>query len=217
MERILVVLCVIMVSRLTAGLRILALHGSGGSPAKFEKALTCFRDSLPEDTVIDYLKAPFNKDAGYCWWNMNEGERSYNAKELQGLSTSIDLVERHLMSESPPIDVLLGHSQGAMMAAILLAKWMTEERAYSLPKVAFLSGSSYPICQRELFDKAMKEDCNVKTVHCIGRADNINPPDLGRRLSSVFQGSVVLEHGGGHVFPQDEESIQTYSEVLSEL
>ena len=208
------VLLMILASKIGgSALRVLALHGSGGSPSKFDRALTCFREILPAGSVIDFLQGPFGKDDGFCWWNMDDGERSFNARELQGLETSFDRVIARIKETRP--DILLGHSQGAMMAAIVLAKSITEKDSnLVLPKIAILSGSSYPMSQKELFEMAKSSECPVKTVHCIGRADNINPPELAHQLASTFKGSIVLEHGGGHVFPQDEFCLNTYRREL---
>ena len=73
----------------------------------------------------------------------------------------------------------------------------------------------------------------LSTIHCIGKADEMNPPASAHQLASVFatrnnnnnnnnnsenkcrdSDVVKLEHGGGHIFPQDEDSIGIYLDVL---
>ena len=54
--------------------RVLALHGSGGSPSKFDRALTCFREILPAGSVIDFLQGPYRKNDEFVGeWMMASG------------------------------------------------------------------------------------------------------------------------------------------------
>ena len=105
------------------------------------------------------------------------------------------------------------------MAAIWLARSMTSAKDSTLsiaPKVALLSGSSYPQCQTSLLDKASKAECFTKTVHVIGKVDDINPPELAMKLAGVFKGAEILSHPLGHVFPCDQAALSAYGDVMRE-
>ena len=199
---------------MSSGLRILALHGSGSHGARFSQQTKCFQEALEEiapQAKYTFLDGPFSKDTGFSWWKMKEGERSSNAKELIGLDKSLRLIEE----PNESYDIIIGHSQGAMMAAIVLARGVMKT-----PKLAILTGSSYPESQHELFSKASGLIGGLRSIHCIGRADEINPPDLARKLALSFNiegNAEVIDHGGGHIFPQDEASLGIMMHTISTL
>ena len=137
---------------------------------------------------------------------------------MKGLDESLAILDESVANHKY-YDAIFGHSQGAMMAAIWLAKSLTRgdvDPEKRCPKVAVLSGASYPQCQAPLFDQVSKLDCPTKTVHTIGKADNINPPVLAEKLAGSFKNSVILRHHGGHIFPQDEVALATMADAMRE-
>lgn len=180
------------------------------------------------DAEFVFIDGPHDKDdeGGKCWWTMKDGERSFNAIELQGLEQSLQFLESN---SNGPYDIALGHSQGAMMLALLLARAITQKpNAMTIvPKVNIFTGAAYPECQSSLLMEArQKIDTNTDamkfgTIHAIGRADEMNPPASAYKVASVFDlkrpgddSFTILEHGGGHIFPQDDVAMQAYMEVI---
>jgi hypothetical protein len=41
----------------------------------------------------------------------------------------------------------------------------------------------------------------------MGKADNVNPPELGQMLANCFAGSQVEWHDGAHLVPSDPEIV----------
>ena len=204
-------------------LRILFLHGSGGRGAHFQKSMQCLLDRITAafvDVEFVFPDAIYEKeDGGYCWWTFPaEGLRSTDSPELIGREASVDFVLSH-----KPCDVIVGHSQGAMLAAAATAQAVAsnenQHHKYWTPQALIISGAAFPSSLSSLFDsvKGNRLLDEIESVHAIGRADSINSPESATKLARIFKSPILLNHGGGHVFPQDEESIKTYMDVLSSV
>ena len=111
----------------TTPLKVLALHGSGGTAEEFPKRLEALSRALSFHTnekenlqlEITAVQAPFVKENGFSWWTMPPGVRSFNAKEYNGFEESATKVLK--VWENGGFDVVLGHSQGAILVGALLA------------------------------------------------------------------------------------------------
>lgn len=210
---------------MASGLRVLCLHGSGSSGTGFREALQGFVDhvqSRHNGVQFVFPTAPHKKDAtGHAWWLMEAGERSYNAKKLQGLQESVGLVEGLY-----PCDVIVGHSQGAMLASILLARqasqWIHASTEASLIRGGILTGAAWPATCSELFESShsvyRSSGRGPLTLHAIGQQDTVNPPEMAAELAEVFRFSsdsvTILQHSGGHIFPQDMNSLEQYTALI---
>ena len=216
MDSIICLVIALLMIRGSTSLRILALHGSGSHGARFSAQTSKFQEELgklslqPEYTFLD---GPFIKEAGLSWWSMRDGERSSNAKELIGLDVSLGLIE-----ESASYDIIMGHSQGAMMAAIALSRSLLRlgNPQQKTPKLAILSGSSYPEAMKDLFISSSSCLNGLRSVHAIGSDDKVNPPELAHRLASSFNAEVI-EHDGGHIFPQDDASLAVMMRAIEDV
>lgn len=72
-------------------LRVLALHGSGGTAADFPCRLEALSRRLAQHhdikVALTAVQAPFDKDQGFSWWTMPPGVRSFNADTYTGFET----------------------------------------------------------------------------------------------------------------------------------
>jgi predicted esterase len=145
------------------------------------------------------------------WWMLPPGVRSFQAKEYIGFEDSALLVENALTNQK--YDFLLGHSQGAILASIL----MTTSSIFSSnhtqrPYGCILNGVAWPNpFQEHLHHYATnppeKPILNTtKALLIIGKMDDINPPEGGEKVRDIFKdsGKISVEtiyHENGHSFP----------------
>ena len=190
-------------------LRVLALHGSEGNSEEFATRLIPLQTGLSSSKIqleITLLQAPFAKGGGYAWWTMPPGIRSYTAKEYQGFEES---AQKLLEAWTDGYDLVLGHSQGAILLASMIALGRTP---YTPPVGYILNGCGY--CKP--FEEQVKA-LSVKDVRClfvIGSNDQITPPTIQEELRDAFETAGMqistLNHPKGHGLPKenDVEAIQ---------
>ena len=57
----------------------------------------------------------------------------------------------------------------------------------------------------------------IPSLHVWGTADDINPPELARKMESCFPEAQEYVHGGGHIVPSDPKSVAAYAEFLRQF
>ena len=212
--------------------RILCLHGKGSSSELMRSRMQPMIDWLGAKAEIQFMHAPHriteNPELAQ-WWILPAGERSFTASRYEGAEESISAVEKAI--EEHKIHVLLGHSHGAMLAAVVLARrilkcssaqegWGEDMQQSSL-RGAILSSPAWPNPLRGSIEDLKKlepaaSSLPLKIVCTIGARDEINPPSHTREILQCFQSAlgkdaaVALEHGGGHVLPTDADSVALY-------
>eukprot|EP00584_Thalassiosira_punctigera_P025402 CAMPEP_0172548824 /NCGR_PEP_ID=MMETSP1067-20121228/18036_1 /TAXON_ID=265564 ORGANISM="Thalassiosira punctigera, Strain Tpunct2005C2" /NCGR_SAMPLE_ID=MMETSP1067 /ASSEMBLY_ACC=CAM_ASM_000444 /LENGTH=317 /DNA_ID=CAMNT_0013336101 /DNA_START=18 /DNA_END=968 /DNA_ORIENTATION=- len=230
-------------------IRILCLHGKGGNGERFANAALLPLRSLVETRVSklelgcdlsfqwDELTAPYEmippgngKNGGYSWWTMPPGVRSYNAKEYEGFGKSATMVMEKVFSTEPDgadkTDIILGHSQGAILTAALLSihdgLWQSSPLR---PSGYILNGAAWPNPYiKSLMSLAQQcretTDSLPRMLFITGRADNINPVESAMRVRDAFRAAEfhtsVVNHAGGHSVPagDDEDSSRALDEVV---
>lgn len=193
--------------------RVLALHGKGSTPAKFEKTLSPLITSVSDFDWV-FLEAPFSSGNGAAWWTLPANQRSFEALEYPGIETSLHTIEQAWKLEGP-FDAIIGHSQGAMLAAIFLSLGALGEHA-CMPSCAILSGAAWPNPYDARLRAISKNGgLTVPTLHCWGTADDVNPPAMAAEIRRTF-GSLAeaLEHGGGHITPMNAHSVTRMRQFL---
>lgn len=193
-------------------LRILCLHGRGGSGQAFlADSLAPLRDALspgiPKQPQVPVAwEAIDSLQSGGSWWSYPAGQRSFSATEYYGAEDSVAQVERELASGR--YCGLLGYSQGAMLAAVVAARAALGEgdkAAAEHLKFAIICSAALPNPYRPLLERLRSSGGapNIPTLHCLSKSDTMNPPELGEELASCFgvASSQVLWHGAGHKVP----------------
>jgi predicted esterase len=113
-------------------LRVLLLHGSGGTADGFTEIMQHWREaaaatssitSITQQMDLEFtaIQAPCVKEDGYSWWSMPPGIRSFTADSYEGFDESTERVLHAMQQQDPPFDLVVGHSQGAILATALLA------------------------------------------------------------------------------------------------
>jgi predicted esterase len=199
-------------------LRVLALHGSEEDAEEFPYRLSALNEALGNHANmkldITAVQAPFPKGSGYSWWTMPPGVRSFNAKEYDGFEESATRVLDVWKTAQKEYDIVLGHSQGAILIASLLALKRTPYH----PKLGYIvNGVAFPNPFTEDIESLTVEDDEANhtpsILFILGRRDKITPNSSGEQLreglaKAGFQVDSCY-HGGGHGLPQlnDSESL----------
>jgi predicted esterase len=200
-------------------IRVLALHGSEGTAEAFPSRLDSLQTALADNDVeleITAVQAPFSKGNGYSWWNMPPGVRSFTATEYEGFDTSTRIVLEAWETTSPPFDLVLGHSQGAILIAALL----TLGRVPYHPAMGYvLNGVSFPnpytaqVESLTIMDEAVDAP---RVLFVMGVNDKITPNSTGEQLRDGFKKAgfpvSTIKHQGGHGFPGKRDD--TMSDIV---
>lgn len=194
--------------------RMLCLHGKGGNAASFARGLAPLVDATSNSWDWHFADGtqPEPNPGGRGWWTLQPGQRTYNAASLPGLDVSMKLV-----MEDGPWDGVFGFSQGAMLAALVIAEdgeKQKEERA--IKELAIIVGAAWPTCAAAKLE-TMPSDV-VRTLHVVGASDVINPPKQAQRVVEAFGANAqVFEHERGHIVPMTDDAVATYVKFIEHL
>jgi Serine hydrolase (FSH1) len=168
--------------------RVLCLHGYHGSAAVLRRQIAPVAASLPADVELVFVDAPSLSSGDFGWWH--EGFRGWERTRDWAIE---------LMS-SQHFDGVFGFSQSAALAGLLAALRDDEPAPISFDFAIMVSGFTSTMPQHpHLFTRKL----SVPSLHVIGRADVIIPMRDSLLLAERFADAVIIEHGGGHVIPDD--------------
>mmetsp|Transcript_17105 Transcript_17105/g.24995 ORF Transcript_17105/g.24995 Transcript_17105/m.24995 type:complete len:287 (-) Transcript_17105:218-1078(-) len=200
-------------------LKILGLHGKGGSGPSFNQVLSSFSKELQIE--CECPTAPF---PGGKWWDqVPNGSRSYNAEAYEGYEASASMV-RELLDRGhsgEAYDIAFGHSQGAILLASMMANGDFGNRT---PKALILNGVAWPNPYADAIQNLRAPDLGpetpIRALFIVGQNDDINPPEGAIRVRDCFQTAGVqvttIEHPGGHSVPtQNIEAMNAIAQWIS--
>lgn len=190
-------------------IRILALHGSGSQGIELERCLmdlselAFFAHGL--EWTVDAPNAPHDKEGtnGYCWWTLPPGVRSFEATAYSGMDQSVDIIVQ-AMKNQPPVDLIVAHSQGAILITALLA---LKDRLPYHPRLGYiLNGGAWPNPYAAQLESFVFDDENEPRILVVtGEQDQINPPPTQaaaqEALAAAGASVITLSHSGGHGVP----------------
>ncbi len=151
-----------------------------------------------------------------------------NYQKYEGFDKSEALVmERLFSTESTTsnIDIILGHSQGAILAAALLSIHERLRNTENGPMGYILNGVAWPNpLRRSLLSLAQETSSAIdqlpRIIFIMGKTDTTNPIESAMQVhdsykAARFDASIVY-HEGGHSVPlgRDENSIGALNEVV---
>ena len=207
--------------------RILALHGKGNTGPSFQRALepliAALNERVSSDEICfdwDFPTAPYalgdtDESAGRAWWELPRGERSFTATRYIGYSKSASLIENKICS-GDGFDLVIGHSQGAILLAALLA---TDRIFVSQKPMAFIfNGCALPNPFKEelvniQLSPEVRNESSSKALFVIGSNDQINPPDGAELVRDcLHKGGMIrvktISHPNGHAVPvRDQKAL----------
>ena len=198
-------------------LRVLALHGSEGTSDSMQNTMQMwngyFSGNHGLQLEVTTVQAPFPKGSGYAWWmTAPPNSRSFTATSYEGFEESAKLVGEAL--EKYDFDLLVGHSQGAILLLALLALRQLPE---SPRQRLILNGVAWP----NPYTKEMKKKDGAAmhdVLFLMGQADRINPLEQARRVEDALREGgysvTTIDHPGGHSMPsvKDGETMQRIAE-----
>jgi predicted esterase len=197
----------------TKTIRVLALHGSEETAEEFPSRLEPLKELLQQEPYgvkleITAVQAPFAKGDGFAWWTMPAGIRSYTADKYEGFETSASKVLD--VWNSQQFDLVLGHSQGAILIASLIALGRTP---YHPSNGYILNGCGYcnPFAAQveALKITSEQQDPVPRCLFLIGVNDKVTPIPIQEFLRDGFEvaglGVSTIQHPKGHGFPQDKD------------
>jgi len=206
--------CMLALSMLSSSAsprRALCLQGKGGNAEGMFQRLSAVREACGAAWEFDCIDAPqiIGVDER-AWWLNPPGERSYTASKYEGDAVAIALVEAawaEASIASRPYDVLLGFSQGAMLAAVVASRGLLGKGPVA-PSSMVLLGAATPKPHepllRELAAATAAAAVPTRSLHCLSKADGINPAEMGEWVAGCFgPRAQVLWHASGHVIPGD--------------
>ncbi|KAJ2776538.1 Ovarian cancer-associated protein 2 [Coemansia interrupta] len=206
-------------------LKILCLHGYTQSGASFRARTGPLRRSLGRHITWVYATAPhaaattFSSseptatgpaEPSLAWWNMHNGDAQRVWQDVQQSLAAL----RRVAEEQGPFDGILGFSQGAGMAALLLALGREDS---TLPRFRFAVLISGFFPKMDAFAEALQGGGRVQvpSLHVLGAADAVVPQARGQELAQrAFEDAQVCVHEGGHYVPANAEWRRVYKEFI---
>jgi pimeloyl-ACP methyl ester carboxylesterase len=168
--------------------RILCLHGYHGSAAIMRQQMAPVAAALVSDVDLVFVDAPSLGTGDFGWWH----------NEFRGWERTCDWIMDLFAAQR--FDGIFGFSQGAALTGLLSALRDTESALISFDLAIMVGGfTSISPQHAHLFTHKLR----VPSVHVMGRHDSIVPVRESQLLAERFAQPVVIEHGGGHVIPDD--------------
>jgi len=204
----------------TTKVTVLALHGSGGQAASFEQnTLGQWKEYLAAPTAnikleITSVQGHVPKEDGYAWWFLPPGLRSSTADTYQGFDESCKLVADAFANNNngEAFDLVIGHSQGAILLASLLALGKIERHPRRVGYI--LNGVAWPNPYTQELEalQIMGGDDSVppRVLVLIGEKDAMNPPEQGERVANALRQAgcdvTTVVHPRGHAVPVQNDA-----------
>ena len=196
------------------------MHGRGDTGARFAAALAPLVAALEAEVggrkvLVVAPDAPVV--SARAWYTQSPaGSRSYAADAFEGVANAAEVLREARGTGGEPFDAAVGHSQGAILLAVLLAQRaaLRDEHDELVSGGVLLSGAAWPRPYADVLEHATGR-VPQRTMHSLSPEDDINPPEGALRVAELFGGE-VLEHGYGHTLPLgDPEAVATMARFLA--
>jgi predicted esterase len=195
-------------------LNILCLHGYHGNAQLLRRQLAPLVEGLDGFVKLVCIDAPSLASGRFGWWRAIATDKApadadpgvgRGAKRYEGWKRSLDTIRSAFVREGP-FDGVLGFSQGAALAALLVGlrprggRVDTEPQSLDFGFAVMIGG--FVTADGELARLyGERSNYDLPSVHIIGRSDNAVPRDASLELASKFNDPLILEHDGGHMIP----------------
>lgn len=193
--------------------KILLLHGylqNGDMIRKcFEKLLTkTFIKNSGVELIAPHgpLKIENEKRKNSCgWWFLGSAKLFVQPHKYENIEAAIQVVNEELKNHQP--DIVIGFSQGAVLATILLGAEIIDCK-----KVFLLSGSDIVDV-----DHHPKHKIRTTSIHWTGQRDDLVLGDESRKLGKRFENTEFHCHKWGHVIPKDNLLKQQLIDTVKQI
>lgn len=145
-------------------------------------------------------------------------------KRTPPAETATNAIENVLsiVSEEGPFDGVVGFSQGAAIAASVLAHYSKQnplEPQSNLFKFAMFICGSKPFTYdgMNLIDPSSRPVVQIPTAHVVGKKDMWYKESLGLLALCENQSTKVYDHGQGHVLPANPPTTRVVAQMFKYL
>ncbi|XP_074353639.1 uncharacterized protein LOC141692635 [Apium graveolens] len=204
--------------------KLLCLHGFRTSGSFLRKQLSKW--DLPNNSIFSHFHLDFPDGyypAGgkseiegffpppYFEWFQHENDFTVYTNLEECVSNLCDYI-----ITNGPFHGLLGFSQGACLAALLLGYHAQGKILKDHPPMKlFVSISGTKFKDPSICEVAYKDPITVKSVHFIGAKDWLKLPS--QELASAFKDPLIINHPQGHTVPRlDEEALKKLSNWIAD-
>ncbi|KRX05925.1 hypothetical protein PPERSA_01003 [Pseudocohnilembus persalinus] len=222
-------------------LKILAIHGYMQTVEVFKDRLSAFEKYLKSpkkgnfNVEIVYAQAPHkvqpfeNQDQnqeGFGWLTIKNWEKDSQNPEAEfvGFKESFDSVKK-VLEQNQDIDVILGFSQGAQFAALMVAHIIESEQQNllkNLKGIFLASGVGSPMAGNLYFVKKYSysqiSDVKIKLhqFHCMGKQDEIIANWRSEKLMEMFdsKNQTKYVHEGKHFIPTKKADMEKFRDFF---
>lgn len=202
-------------------LRILCLHGYGGSGMTMESQMSRLYQAMEPYSELVCIDAPSLNEGDYGWWHARDVPTGRFGTEMRYVGwerTRAGIVEA--FEKHGPFQGVFGMSQGAALTGILVGLRApdgkpTEEHPLVFDFAVMVGGfESRDLTLAKVYDDAA---CySAPSVHIVGRMDGIVPPARSLLLASKFDNPTILWHDAGHIIASTPSVKQGMAEFLAE-
>lgn len=203
-------------------MKILCLHGFRTSGNFLQKQVSKWDPFIFANFHLEFLNGSFPAGGKsdiedifpppyFEWFQFNEDFTDYT-----NLEECISYLCKHITTNGP-YDGLLGFSQGATLAALLLGYQAQGKVLKEHPPMKlFISISGAKFRKESIREVAYKDTINVRSVHFIGAKDYLRLPS--EELTTAFHNPLILRHPQGHTVPRlDEAAVEQLRNFTTEV
>jgi predicted esterase len=215
-----------------APMRVLCLHGFSMSGGALQAHMRRVTSALKPHASFTFLDAPhiierhpmvpqalLDDGPARAWWLPTQ--RVDRRWDFAGVDESIEHVCLAQAAEvarcDAPFDALLGFSQGAGLASLLVALQETPRPSrpilHPMRFACFFGGFQFAPATPDLSADFRGAPFALPSLHAYGAKDIVIRPRQGVKLAALFSDDrrVIVEHEGGHVVPDDPVSLRAFS------
>ena len=169
-------------------MKILLLHGYFQNGKIILKAIQKLLGNKCKEYEIVSPNGPYKiGEDKYGWWNLPSKELFCKPHLYENVEDAIELVK-----SIGHVDIVIGFSQGAVLATILLG-----QKIITGCKLVILMSGSDIMDERYISD----EKIDTKSIHILGIKDTLCFKEYSLKLSERYINKDISEHKWGHVIP----------------
>ena len=171
----------------------------------------------PPDLVKELLPGLSTDD--YREWINAHKNKDGVTKTYHGLQESLNFLQDYLCKE-PRFDVIMGHSNGALMASILAHKLETDKSFLPAEKhfhaVALFNAPASYETEVSLTDAA-KKPVQMPSLHIFGGETDLTWQGQQQMKRVHHPTGKVIQHAAGHFFPKEQSYYDDIVKSLNEM
>jgi pimeloyl-ACP methyl ester carboxylesterase len=183
-------------------LRVLCLHGYHGDAEILRRQMAPLASSISGVEFV-YVDAPSLAAGDFGWWHTPA--RGWDRTREWALD---------IFATQPRFDGVFGFSQGAACTGLLAGIGQEPGTTIRFDFAVMVGGFKNDAPQHADLYRRM---FTVPSLHIIGHADGVIPPNESEALVEQFDNPIVLYHAGGHVVPADRPIVGGVTKFLNRM